>query len=238
MGLEDAVCPYCNTPNTMATQHQSDMAHYRNEYERTQAQVLANTSLLQRHGSWLVILVILLVALTIGLGLLANAWDIGYSIREGNVERDMVKGKAVLNSYLEQGDYGKFAGYYDANSFSLSNDNSYRVVNSAADAYVELLGYVAALNDPRDYSFSENRFSDTCGYVANCLNRLYTLEEQYSYDLDEYLPDSMRVYVDDIRDRSAAIAMTYFGLTAEEVEEIPNISKRKLAEMIEEGIRS
>ena len=238
MGLEDAVCPYCKTPNAMAVQHQSDMAHYRDEYERTQAQVLKNTSLLQRHASWLAILVFLLIALIVGLGLLGNAWDIGYSMREGDVEKTIAADRQVMDAYLEQGDYGKFAGYYEANDINLSSDTSYMALHTAAGEYVELLGYVAALNNPNDSAFGPERASDTCAYVADCLNRIYTLEEQYSYNLDEYLPDSMRVYVEDIRERAGVIAVAYFGLTADDVDNIPNMSTRKLATLIEEGIAS
>lgn len=238
MGLEDAYCPYCGTRNAMAVQHQSDMAHYRDEYERTQEEVLRNTSFVQRHGSWLVILVILLVILMIGCGLFANAWDIGYSIREKNVESGMEVDKPVIESYLEQGDYGKFLGYYDANDINLVHDNPYQGVRMAAGAYVDLIEHVGALNDPNSYSFKPERISDTCYYLAEDLNKIYTLEEEYSYYLDEYLPDSMRGYLDDIRERTGAIAITYFGLTKEDIEKIPSISKRKLAQMIEEGIKS
>ena len=87
MGLEDEVCPFCNTPNTMAVQHQADMDHYREEYQRTQADVVAKTTLLQRHGSWLIILAVLLVLLMGGVILNVYAWDIGYDIRAKNVER-------------------------------------------------------------------------------------------------------------------------------------------------------
>ena len=238
MGLEDAYCPYCGTRNSMAEQHQSDMAHYRDEYERTQEQVLRNTSFMQRHGSWLVILVILLVALMVGFGLLANAWDIGYSIRERNVESGMEADSLVMEAYLEQGEYGKFLGYYDANDINLSHDNPYQGVRMAAGAYVGILQDVAALKDPNSYSFKPDRVSDTCYYLAENLNKIYTLEEEYSYYLDEYLPDSMRGYLEDIRDRTSAIAITYFGLTKDDIEKIPSLSKRKLAQMIEEGIKS
>ena len=85
LGLEDAACPYCGTANALAAQHQSDMSRYREEYERTQGEVLKNTSAMQRHGSWLAILVVLLVALVIGIVLQASAWDIGYSLRERNI---------------------------------------------------------------------------------------------------------------------------------------------------------
>lgn len=236
MGLEDALCPYCNTPNSYAVQHQSDMERYRNEYERTQEQVLQNTSFVQRNGSLLVILVVLLVALMVGIGLFANAWDIGYSIREGNIEREMAADRQVLDAYLEQGDYGKFVGYYESNGLYMSSDDSYRALRTAAGSYVNMLQDLMTVIKPDKYSMSPSRISDTCGYIAEDLNKIFTVEEQYPYDLDKYLPDSKRVYLEDIRERTSAIAITYLGLTEEDIREIPSISKRKLASMIEEGI--
>ena len=214
MGLEDVACPYCDTPNAMAAQHQSDMAHFREEYERTQDEVLENTSGMRRHGSWLVVVTILLVGLVIGIILQASAWDIGHAIREHNVEQDAAADKQMLDTYLEQGDYGKFVGYYDSNDIYLSSYESYQAVHSAARAYVDI------------------------EYLADDLNDIFTLEKQYSYALERYLPDSMRPYVEDIRERAGVIAQTYLGLTEEQVKEIPDMSEQKLARLIEEGITS
>ena len=238
LGIEDETCPYCGTPNAMAVQHQSDMAKYRAEYARTQHEVLENTSFMKRHGSWLVILVVLLVALVGGIVLQAVSWDIGYSIRENNAKRDMAADKQVLDGYLEQGDYGKFVGYYDANDYYLMSDDPYRVVRAAANSYTNLIECVSSIKDPDNYSFSPDSISYTCGYLAEDLNRIYTLEEQYSRNIGEYLPDSMRVYIDDIRERAGFIATTYFGLTQEDVESIPDMSTRQLAEIIEERVSS
>ena len=66
----------------------------------------------------------------------------------------------------------------------------------------------------------------------------FAIEEYYSYDIDRYLPADKRVYVEDMQDRAAAIAKTYFGLTDQDIQEIPNMSTHKLATVIEEGISS
>ena len=236
MGLEDVSCPYCNTPNSYAVQHQSDMERYRSEYERTQEQVLQNTSFMQRNGSWLVILVVLLIALMVGIGLLANSWDIGYSIRESNVNRDIATYNQVMDAYLEQGDYGKFAGYYQSNDLYLSEDDSYQGIRMASDAYVDLIENVSSIVNPDEYSMSPERVSSTCGYIAGDLIKIYNTEEQFSYVLDEYLPESHRAYLEDIRNRARAIAIAYLGLTDEDIESIPTLSERKLALIIEEGV--
>lgn len=238
MGLEDAVCPYCGTPNAQAAQHLSDMARFRQEYRRTQADVIEKTSFMQRHGSWLVILVVLLVALAGGIILQVSAWDIGYSMRQDEVTRNAAEDRQVLDGYLAKGDYGKFLGYYDANNISLDYDNPYQVVWTAARSYVDLLEYVSALNDKQNYAFKPDYRADTCGYLADDLIKIYTLEQQYSYNIDKYYPAEMHGYVEDIRERTAVIAKAYYGLNDEQIREIPNLSSKRLATMIEEGISS
>ena len=223
------------------------MARYRQEYQRTQESVMEKASFLQRQGSWLVILSILLVALVAGVILLANSWDIGYSIREKNVERTAAEENVertaaedyqVMDSYLEQGDYGKFVGYYSANDIGIVYENPYQGLEMAAYAYVDLMRYVAALNDSSSFWYKPNRIGDTCEYIAEDLNRIYALEDRYSDDIDRYLPADKRVYYDGLCNRTAAIAKAYFGLTDKDIEDIPNLSKKKLAAMIEEGIAS
>lgn len=236
LGLEDAVCPYCNTPNAFAAKHQSDMAHFRREYQRTQADVEKRTSLMQRHGSWLVILVVLLVALVGGVILQVYAWDIAYTMRERSVMDAAAEDRQAMDAYLAQGDYGQFLGYYDANDIFLDNDNPYQAVHRAAYAYVDLVESVAAIKDPDSYRFQSKYISSSCEYLAEDLIRVYTADDYASYDIDRYLPADKRVYVDDIRARTAAIAKTYFGMTDEQVADIPNMSKKKLAKVIEEGI--
>ena len=238
MGLEDAFCPYCNTPNAMAAKHQSDMASYRQEYQRTKTSVLEKTSFVQAQGSWHVIVAVLLVGLVVGIILQVNAWDIGYGIREGNVEQSAAEDRAVMDAFLDQGDYGKFVGYYDANDISLDNGNPNHALQRAAAAYTDILEYVAVVNNPADYSFRPDYISDTCGYLAEDIIKIYTIEQEYSYDLDRYLPADRRVYLEDIRNRTAVIAKAYFGLTDEDIAEIPNMSERKLALLIEEGVTS
>lgn len=238
MGLEDAVCPYCGTPNAMAAQHQSDMNRYRQDYQRTKADVIEKTSFMQSTGGTLIVLAALLVGLVIGIIVWVNAWDIGYSIRVGNVESGAVEDQQAMNAYLEQGDYGQFQGYYEANSISLTRDNPYEVLHSAASAYVDLLQYVSIICDKNHYAMRPERIPDTCASIAYDLNRIYTAEQQYAYDLDRYLPAEMRPYLEDICDRAAAISKAYLGLTDEQIADIPNLSERRLAKIIEEGMSS
>ena len=64
---------------------------------------------------------VLLVALVAGIVLQSNAWDIGYSIRTGNVESNMAEARQTMDALLEEGEYGRFYGYYDANDIFLGS---------------------------------------------------------------------------------------------------------------------
>lgn len=236
MGLEDAFCPYCGTPNAMAAKHQSDMDRFQQEYQRTQTDVMERTSFMQQHGSWLVILVVLLAALVIGVVLQIGAWDIGYSVREGNVKQSMLEDEQVLDAFLESGDYGKFVGYYDANDIDLIYDNPYQALQRAAYSYVDILSYISALTDDSSRKFSSERTSGTCEQLASDLIRIYNLEREYSGYEDKYIPSDKRVYLEDIRNRVKVIAEAYLGLTDKDIQDIPDMSKKKLASLIEKGI--
>lgn len=238
MGLEDAFCPYCSTPNAQAAKHQSDMARFRREFRRTQADVTARTTLMQRSGSWLVIMAVLLAALVVGIVLQVNAWDIGYSIRQNAIQNSAAQDAQAMDDYLEQGDYGQFLGYYEANDITMDYENPYQGLYSAVRPYVDLVGYISAMNNVKEYQFKPDYVTRTCEYLAEDIMRIYTFERQYSYDLERYLPADKQVYVEDIRDRTAAIAKTYFGLTDEQIQGIPDMSEKKLATLIEEGIAS
>ena len=75
----------------------------------------------------------------------------------------------------------------------------------------------------------------SCEFVAYNLLRIFNVERDYSASNNRLSEDKM-VYINDIQDRSAIIAKTYFGLTQEDIDDIANMSERKLATLIKEGL--
>ncbi len=238
MGLEDKYCTYCGTPNMQALRHQADMEKYQQEYLKTQQDVMEKTGRLRRSGSWLVILVVLLIAMIASIILFARAWDIGYTLREKKLTKEMPHHKAVLEAYLEEGEYSQFYGYYSSNSLSLGDDYSYEAVYRASRSYVNIIEIAASVHDPDNFRFQEKYRTENCEYLAEDLIRLFTVEEDLSYYADEALTEDKLAYVEDMRDRIRAVARTCFGLTEEEIDRIPELSKGKLGAMIGEGIAS
>lgn len=237
LGIEDIYCPYCGSANTLALRHQADMERYQSEYLKTQESVMEKTRLLRRHGSWLVILAVILSVMVAAVVLQASAWRIGYSIREKNVTRLSEVHRQALEDYLAAGDYGKFLGYYDANDLNLDNDNDYYAVRTAAYGYTDLIQYISALNDPAHYSFQEAHLASTCQYIAEDLERVFGVERDYRSFGQEYLTPEKLVYIRDMQERSGFIARAYFGLSEEEVEQIPELSATALAALVERGVR-
>ncbi len=238
MGLEDKFCTYCGSPNLQAVRHQADMEHFQKEYQRTQQDVMEKTGRLRRYGSWLTILVVLLIAMIAGVILLVSAWDIGYRIREKKTAEAMPAHKAVLDQYLAEGEYGKFLGFYSANDLYTGDTNEYQAVYYAARGYTDIISTIYAIGDENDFRFRDKYRTESCEYLAQDLIRIWTAEKEMSYWEDEALTEDKLAYLEDIRDRTAQIAKTYFGLTDEEIARIPELSEAKLGEMIERGIAS
>lgn len=236
MGLEDRFCPYCGSPNQQAVKHQSDMDRFKGEYFETKEHVLRRTEFFRNQGGLLIILALVLLAMIIGVILNAKAWDIGFSIREKSVVKYREVDAEVLEGYLQEGEYSKFVGYFDSNRLRFMDDTTYDAVDTVASAYVRLFEYVSGIDNPEDFQFSESRIVDSCQYLAEDLIRIYTVEKEYNYRREEYLTEDKLGYIKDIQERSAVICKTYFGLTDEEIADIPNMSESKLASLLEEEI--
>ena len=237
MGLEDKFCPYCGSPNTQAVQHQRDMEQFQDDYSETKEHVYRRTEVLRNQGSLLIMMVLILIAMIIAIILNARAWDIGYKIREKNVARYSATDTDIVEQYLEAGEYGKFTGYFDSNDMYYDYDGTYDAVKSAARSYVRLFEYVNDIQDPSSYLFREDAGSGGFEYLAENLMRIYTVEKDYSYNKEKVLTEDKLVYIHDIQERAGVMAKAYFGLTDEDVQEIPNMSAGKLEALLEERIK-
>ena len=111
VGLEETVCSYCGRPNEQALRHQQDMAEYRLRYRETEAAVSRKT----KHYSQIVPRVMVLLVLIIGCVITGVISESAYSMpdqsRHRAAMRNAEKTRAVLNTYLDQGDYISFSSY-------------------------------------------------------------------------------------------------------------------------------
>ena len=238
MGIEDKFCTHCGARNTQAHQHQEEMEHYQKAFHATRRSVLEKTSFLRKHGSWLVLLTIMLALLLVAIILRAKAWDIGYDIRKRHVLVQQETHIKNLEQYLEAGDYGQFLGYYDAHDVNLTDHYEYSVILDACRSYVALMEDIAILHDPDHYRFRESHRRSSCQDIARELIELYTAENNVWRDDDPALAEDKMVYVRDIRDRAARICKTYYGMSDEEIAQIADYSAVKLGEIIERGLDS
>lgn len=236
LGLEDKFCPYCGSPNKLATKHQRDMDRFDAEYQSTKDRVFRRTEVLRNHGGLLIILVLVLIALIGAVILNAYAWDISFRLRDRNSDKYATIDKEVMEEYLAAGEYGKFVGYVSSNDVSYEVEGDYWPIRTASRSYTALFEYISAIDNPSDYLFTDREMSYGCGRIAEDLLTIYNVEKENDSYYKEYFTEDKLAYIRDIQERTTLIAKTYFGLTDEEIEEIPNMSKSKLAAIIEEGL--
>lgn len=231
MGIEDKFCPYCGEPNKLAIKHQRDMDHFEVEYQSTKDRVFRRTEFLRSHGGNLIVMVLVLITLIVAIVLNFKAWEIGYGIREKKALSYSGRDNAVAQELLSQGDYGKYRGYFDSNDMDYYGDDEFRAVNRVAWSYAELFEHLSSIKNPSSYSSAY-----AVEYAAEELLRIFTIEREYNDYEGKFFTEDKMVYIRDMQERAGLMAKTYFGLTDEQIEDIPNMSKAKLTSLIEEGL--
>lgn len=234
LNLEDAFCPFCGQPNTLAQKHQADMKRYENEFIKTQQDVYKNT---HRFTKLTIPIIILFVLLLLNVGALffsAKSWDIGSSLLEHKINTNKELHQANIDQLIANKDYYGLSAYYDQNSLYLAECfDEYRAVTSAANSYYYLLQNLIFCQDENSYLLEEEFFDDTIDSIARNLENIFNTEQEYDYNKELYLSDDKLAIIEDISSQTKALLVSYAGLTPEEAEELPNLSTARKAELLE-----
>ena len=87
-----------------------------------------------------------------------------------------------------------------------------------------------------NYYFDSDEISHTITTLARDVHDIYNLEDNYSYNTEEYFTDETNAALTDLRTQTKAILVAYAGLTPEEAEALPDLSSRKQKEYLERGL--
>ena len=87
-----------------------------------------------------------------------------------------------------------------------------------------------------NYYFDTDEISHTITTLTRDVHDIYNLEDNYSYNAEEYFTDETNAALTDLRTQTKAILVAYAGLTPEEAEALPDLSSRKQKEYLERGL--
>ena len=239
IGIEDKFCPYCGTENPFAKQHQRDMDRYERAFENVRRDVTEKSRQTARITGPVILFAILLLLNFGALIFVRSAWDIGYAIREKQMETRADEYRDQLMIYLEAGDYAGFAGYWNANSLYMCDAlEDLHVVNSASSAYSTIRSDILRLSGFGSFELSEESRKDTIDYIADQVVRLYDLESEYSYQSEKYLTEANKQALADIRYETEVLLKVWCGLTEEEAARLGSLSSGSLRDLITERMES
>ena len=89
-----------------------------------------------------------------------------------------------------------------------------------------------------NYYFDDDEISRTITTLARDIHDIFNLEENYSYNKEEYFTDETNAALADLRTQTKAVLVAYAGLTSEEANALPDLSTAKQKEYLERGIEN
>lgn len=234
LGLEDEYCPFCGKRNLLAKKHQEDMKRYQKEFSKTKKEVYEKSSRFANLTVPLIILFVLLILNIGGILFAASGWEIGTSM----VKKQIVANKEIhqknLDQFAAEGDFYGLSGYYNANSLYYSDEfNSYMAVVYAGESYYAIYSLLMDTLAEDSYAFNEENLSSTVYSIANNLDELFNIEQNYSYNREKYLQEDKLELIKAIQEQTKVILVTYGGLTQKEVDELPDLSMARQQEILE-----
>ena len=221
LSLEQAVCPHCGTENPEAIAHLKKLAQLNRDFKEAKIEVDTEVKKSKRGYGLLVLLVMVLIANIVLFGMHAASYSIADSIRASKYDKQQIGEK--LEGYLANGDYDRFAKFYEAYVLSYSDFPQYRHISSLAYQYTYLKKYVSS------YFNSENRYSDPLVYACRSISDFENDRKNISRWADE------ETDMDEINKLIADYELylkTFLKLTDEDIAQMSSMSESELLIMV------
>ena len=240
VGLEDKYCPFCGLPNEFAQKHQEDMDRYQQEFQQTQSDVYQKT---RRFTELTVPLTVVFVLIILNIGayiFVSKSWEIGSSLQKQEIHTHLTEHQENIDTYIQNGEFCGLSSYYSQNSLYYEDEfDKYNALIRASDSYRDIYRIlVDTSNYYPNYYFDDDEISHTITTLARDIHDIFNLEENYSYNKEEYFTDETNAALVDLRTQTKAVLVAYAGLTAEEADALPDLSTTKQKEYLERGLEN
>lgn len=235
--IEDEKCPFCGNPNPFAVKHNQDMRQYRQEFQKTKQEVEKKTRHFNSLTARIAVIAVLLVMI---LGMAFAIKDGAYYLWSSGVKKDVAenaeKYSAQLNAFEEAGEWRRLYAFYDAKSLDITRNQQqdYTVL------YFLIYDYKSIFNEIT--RFREGDVDDAAAAASEMsshLDNFYKAVERVSYESAYYDGCYSAAHVasyERMQEELEAALSVYCHLTDEEIAALPDYSRIKMAEVIEEGL--
>ncbi len=234
VGLEENFCSYCGQPNDQAIRHSRDMASFHRRYAATEAAVVSKANRYSQVILRAVLILVMLIATVVMAAVTENAYSLPEAMRRREAEKHPEQTCAVLDAYLESGDYRGFSSYITYNGIRPYGTvfEAYTNLYWCADDYsgfvlqMEKLFLQANRDDWLKYSASSD-IRWLCQSLDDFLDSYDGAQRNEESEL--YL-----TYIEDMRQTIGQMLHVYLGLDEQELAEFLTLSENRKAVYVEE----
>lgn len=234
--LEDLFCPYCGTANTEARQHAVDMQKYQAAFQQTRQDVTQRAGRESRRAVRIAAIAFLLLAIAANIFVQANSYELSYRLEQHRISKNAEHFLKEADRYLDAEDYIGFASYYSKTRLGTYNKNyaRYYPVYRISQSYMYAARQIMHLVNPGRYSSMDH----TIKYASEYIQAFYEAldPDNYSSSYDDYDSEWTQRHIANMRGSMESLLVTYLGMTADEAQSLPELSRGNRVLLIEKGL--
>lgn len=236
LDLDDNFCSHCGKLNEQVRQHVNDMNRYQSEFNETREEVYETTRRYKGTSVRVVVIAILLILNVIAAIVLGQSYSIIRSIRQSESERHYKEYSALLDGYLEAGDYHAFSAFMQEHYIYCydSKYESYGQIKDVAYQYVTVYEYLMGAVVTENEYFKEMNSKNLSG----SLSYYYQTQNPERYSYIEGIDRELYVNaIADMNSRIEQMLVSYCHISPEDAACFVEYSDAKRAILLEEGMK-
>ncbi|MBR3227676.1 MAG: zinc ribbon domain-containing protein [Erysipelotrichaceae bacterium] len=219
LSLEDAVCPYCGTPNEEAKVHIDTLDEMKEDFKETKTEVIREVKKTKKGYNLLVMIVLLLLANLVLVPFHTADYEIAEHINASKLDREEVIRQ--MNEALNDGEYARFVALFDRYAADYNDFRDYTSIYYQASEYMDVMETVS------NFYYEKDPYSDplvkACSYIKD-YEDAYASYLRYHGDESGFALD----HINRINDEADLFLRTYLKLTDEDIGTIKDISASDL----------
>lgn len=234
LDLDDNFCSHCGKLNEQVRQHVEDMQRYQTEFTETKEDVYKTTERYKGTSVRVVIIAILLILNVIAAIALGQSYSIIHSINQSESERKYEEYSAILDEYLQNGDYMAFYAFMQEHDIYCydSKYESYNYINDVIAQYVYAYEHILGYTNEENYSHDNDFMMDYINYFYERQNADYYADEKGKES------ELSQKALADMNWKMERMLITFCNVSAEDAAQFPTYSNAERAYIIEEGLKN
>ncbi|MBQ6334151.1 MAG: zinc ribbon domain-containing protein [Erysipelotrichaceae bacterium] len=222
LSLEQAVCPYCGTPNPEAQEHLEKLKQLDKDFNKAKKEVKEEVRQSKRGYNVLVVLVMLLLANLLLIPFHGASYEISERIIASKMSKHDVK--ATLDELLAKGEYIEMSIFIDRFYLPYSEYGEYNRLAYLASDYDKVIENVTL------YQYADDPYSDplvrACQYIKE-------FSDEYARYLkwdvsEEFLPHYKKLYTE-----FSNYLKTYLKLTDEDIASLSDLNDSQILVLVD-----